>query len=86
MFYGVERAYPYLLNMNGHSVGESPNLTIAKMYTYVVIIMIIIVTGKMLNLINISCSSCDSSLEIVLFELREAANSRVVRGEGCVFA
>ena len=32
--------------MNDHLAGESPNLAIAKMHTYVVIIVIIIITGK----------------------------------------
>ena len=37
----VQRAYPYPLNRYVCLVGESPNLTIVKMYTYVVIIRII---------------------------------------------
>ena len=38
----------------------------------------------MINLINISCSSCDSLLEIVFFELREAANSLLLPFKGKV--
>ena len=51
-------------------------LTIVKMYTYIVIIMNIIITYIfVLKLISISSLLCYSSLEKVLFELHEAANS-----------
>ena len=55
------------------------------MYTYIVAILIKIITELLvINMIRISSSLCYSSFANVLFELHEAANSSLLLFEGKV--